>query len=564
VSLHSHIPEVSDKLTKCSGGFERTIAGMMNLEKYGFSFSVYHVINSNNYMHLQDFVKFMKKEFPGVHSIALSFLFPKGMVLENPGLIPRFSDVKPHLYKALGFLEKNSYKFNFATCGVIPLCFMEGYEDLIVYQIEMDNISAEIFDDAGHVKYKLGSKDWHDKTKVKSSICRYCDYEKICPGLWSIYAEKYGTDEMKPMKFDDKNDTLVKLNKKNFSEKINKMKMNNKLFYIDFSEDDKNWKNDVINQLNDNKIMFIPYEKKDSSRDFSNFFPVTFDCNNNCISCPVPRKEQRKNPSYRQLIKSVDTILKKSDNIELNGGEPTLRNDLIKLLHYIVSKGKRFYLYTNCERFCYEDYASSICKICSNNNMKIVTTLYGHNSKLHDTITRTPGSFDRKIEGIRNLVKNRAKIELRILLHKMNYRHFDDIINFITKNFNADSFENIVVMNPKLTCNAAENRDAVMEKISKIAGVLKEPVLRLSGSGFNVSLFHFPQCVLDGKLWKFSKGVTAADSSIFFPSSCNTCEEKRKCSGIWKSYYSFIGGDEFVPISNSNSVKKESKESRLV
>mgnify|MGYP001619032863 FL=1 len=161
------------------------------------------------------------------------------------------------------------------------------------------------------------------------------------------------------------------------------------------------------------------------------FIPVIYDCNNNCISCPVPIYMKRENPTFEEIILDIDKISNYSNHIEFNGGEPTIRKDMIKILKYCESKDfQEISILTNVEMLSYEDYVKKLSKI---RNLKIITTLYGHNSKIHDAITKTPGSFERKIKGIKNLIKYGINIELRILLHKMNYKHFNELTDFLIK-----------------------------------------------------------------------------------------------------------------------------------
>lgn len=278
------------------------------------------------------------------------------------------------------------------------------------------------------------------------------------------------------------------------------------------------------------------------------FVPVIYDCNNNCVSCPVPRRKNKENPSFQNIKKEIDEILSYSEHIELNGGEPTLRKDLLEILKYIEKrKSNEIGLLTNIRAFYYEEYAKRIARI---KNLKIITTLYGHNSRIHDTITRTPDSFKYKINGLKNLIKYNVLIELRILLHKINYKYFDEIVNFLIDNFNKNDFNKIIIMNPRLTHRAEKNKKAVAEKLTNISKVLEKPIKKLIGKGYNVGLYHFPHCVIPKSLWKCSKGVTADDKEVIFTKRCQTCLKKQECSRIWKSYLDIFGSEEFKPIEN--------------
>ena len=270
--------------------------------------------------------------------------------------------------------------------------------------------------------------------------------------------------------------------------------------------------------------------------------PVIYDCNNNCISCSIPRKQSKK-PSLEEIKKDIDEILKNSDYIEINGGEPTLRKDLLKILRHIETKNpKEIRLLTNAKSFYYEDYSKKISKI---KNLKIITRLYGHNPKIHDAITRTPKSFEQKIAGIKNLIKYKVPIELRILLHKMNYNHFKDIVEFLILDFKKDDFNKIIIMNSKLTETARENKNKIAEKLTVLAEVLEEPIKKLIKKGFNIEIHNFPYCILPKPLWKFSKESTSRNWEIVFTEKCKTCIKEQGCAGIWKSYLDIFGSNEF-------------------
>ncbi|MBW2977571.1 radical SAM protein [Candidatus Woesearchaeota archaeon] len=276
------------------------------------------------------------------------------------------------------------------------------------------------------------------------------------------------------------------------------------------------------------------------------FSPIIYDCNDNCISCPVSRRKNRINPNFDDVKEEIDEILQHSSHIEFNGGEPTLRKDLLKVLKYTESKNPtEISLLTNVQAFCYRKYTEKIAKI---KNLKIITTLYGHNSKIHDAITRTPMSFKHKITGIKNLIKYNIPIELRILLHKMNYKYFNKIAEFIINNFNKNAFNKIVIMNPRLTAQAEKYKKAVAEKLTKISTVLNTPIQKLIKKGHNVEIYHFPHCVLPKSLWKYSRGVTSNKIEVVFTKECKNCLKKQTCSKIWKSYLDIFGSKEFKPI----------------
>ncbi|MBR9676978.1 radical SAM protein [Candidatus Woesearchaeota archaeon] len=281
------------------------------------------------------------------------------------------------------------------------------------------------------------------------------------------------------------------------------------------------------------------------------FIPIIFKCNDNCISCIVEKNKRNKlrTPTLKNIKEDIDRIAKYSTHLEINGGEPTLREDILKIISYAHSKPtiKHLSLLTNTRML---SYSSLVKKLANFHKLKIVTTLYGHDSKTHNSITRNPESFNQKLKGIKNIIKENIELELRILVHKMNYLDINNISKFIISNFNPNNFSSIIFMSPKMTGEAKNNKNAIHISIKKSIKELIQAIKILEKTGFNITLRHYPLCVLPNKLWKYASSVTAEETEIFFPKKCDFCTQKKSCSGIWKSYYDLYKDYELKPIKN--------------
>jgi len=283
----------------------------------------------------------------------------------------------------------------------------------------------------------------------------------------------------------------------------------------------------------------------ESKKRVSEWVVLAYDCNDNCVSCPVP-VSNKQNPDFESIKKEINDVADYYDRIGFNGGEPTLRKDLLKILQYANKKGfKDINLLTNVQMFYYEEYAKQISKI---KNLEISTTFYGPNSLVHDAITRTPGSFEHKMKGAKNLLKYKVPLRIRIVLHKMNYRYFRDICKFIADNFTSEEIRDVSIMNAKITNEARKNKNIVVEKTYKIAEQLLEPFRLLQQRGFQAKLYHFPHCVLPEELWPYSAGITTTLTELKFPDFCEECKKRNDCTGIWVCYYGLESNEGFKPI----------------
>ena len=109
---------------------------------------------------------------------------------------------------------------------------------------------------------------------------------------------------------------------------------------------------------------------------------VIYSCNDNCISCPAPRKGNRENPSLEKIKSEIDKVLKFSKHIEFNGGEPTLRKDMIKILNYTEKHSNEISLLTNAQKFYYEKYAQKVMQLIT--ELKLQDSIYFTGDLDHD------------------------------------------------------------------------------------------------------------------------------------------------------------------------------------
>lgn len=304
------------------------------------------------------------------------------------------------------------------------------------------------------------------------------------------------------------------------------------------------------------KMFFEAVRKKNNSenktsRNNSAFVNVNFVCNSNCISCIREKTAwSAPSPDFNHIKKRIDSIVSSSGHIGFNGGEPTLRKDIFGIINYAARKKKNMEiaLLSNCRVFYNLSYVNKLKKSVLDNNFKIVTTIYGHSPKIHDTITRTPGSFKQQISGIKNLLKSGFKVELRIVINKINAEHIPKIAEYVSSAFNPSDFISVAFINQKIYGIAKDNYAFAGYKVKDIINELDSASQILIKNNFNLALYHFPHCILPKKLWGFSVGKSAEDSELVFPDFCRTCQRKDECSGIWKGYYDIEGASEFKPI----------------
>jgi MoaA/NifB/PqqE/SkfB family radical SAM enzyme len=221
VSLHSHLPDVSDVITSLAGSFGETLGGIETLLEEHVHVALCHVLCSLNHRHYPDFVRFVLDRFPGSSmTIVTTLAIPTHRVRHQPDLMPRLTDLAPplieglllcrpprepdmrdtlfdmieHTAGAVGMMRRPMRRLLSAgkkTLGVrplqarviahcgLPLCFLKGHE--------------EYHDDLRSTGSLRAESDLY-----RPESCRPCRWLDRCSGIWRIYASRYGEEEIRP------------------------------------------------------------------------------------------------------------------------------------------------------------------------------------------------------------------------------------------------------------------------------------------------------------------------------------------------------------------------------
>lgn len=126
-----------------------------------------------------------------------------------------------------------------------------------------------------------------------------------------------------------------------------------------------------------------------------------FACNNRCLFCA--QGEKRTECSARpaaDLLEELRRARPDATGIVLTGGEPTLYKKLVPLVAVARRLGFRsVQLQTNGRLLAYPEILDALLDA---GVTEIAPSLHGPYAKIHDALTRAPGSFDETTRGIRN------------------------------------------------------------------------------------------------------------------------------------------------------------------
>jgi len=271
-----------------------------------------------------------------------------------------------------------------------------------------------------------------------------------------------------------------------------------------------------------------------------------------------------KSVSFEELILRFQKIDPREKEIYLTGGEPTLHPQFFELLTILRKRcpGAKFIIDTNARMLFYRDFLEE----CLNyGKIEFQVSLCGHTAFLHDKITRTKGSFNQTVGGIKNLLSLRSKkneVEIRVVIHKLTLPHLNDVYDFVFGDFfqpyskkSISGIERLIFIFMEMEGRAGDNIKEVGITHTQAKPYLEELFSKIKNAPFEIRLYHFPLCALSPKLWSFI-WRTLPEREITFLPQCQTCSFQKHCLGIHKDYLKYIGDKEFQPIKEQIKIKE--------
>ena len=561
ISLHSHKKEISEFLVGRAGTFEATIKGISNALMLKLPVSIYHVITSKNYKDLPDFVDFLHKKFPKIKNLTFSFIYPAGAALENVHIFAKISQMEPYLYRAMEKAKKYRMDFSISTCGTIPLCYLKGYEIYTINQQKLDSPeNVGISDSTLQKRSKLATEEFHKESKVKGPKCKLCLLNRLCGGLWKVYAEQYGLDELKPVTDDSKYKT-VKVDLQKLEGVKKKLLDFKEIFFVDFRPDQLNGKEgikraaDFVGWLKKNQLNYLikrPFEKLSIPQDYQNdlehpvspYLYVGLQCNNNCIFCSEADEymENLRPKTFEEIKKEMKKVRKGYDFVNLMGREPTLRSDFLDILELAQSLGfRQIGFTTNGRMLAYPEFAKEVLEAGVN---QIVISLAGASAQIHDRETQAAGSFNQTLSAIKNVIRfKRPEVSLivNIPLNRLNYRNLKPTLELLL-NLGVKEI-NLLFIAP--LSKRSRSKKIVM-KMSQLGKYVFEATKPYSGkSGIKFLLVEFLPCSLPRKARNYFFPCLEKNPSKVRIPLCAGCSYRDQCDGVLEDYIRLYGKEEF-------------------
>ncbi len=207
ISLHSHIPEVEERLVGVPGILKMKLRALQNLVvardsgRLPDNVSLNPVLNRLNAPFMAGYIHFLKSM--GIDDIRFNFIWPQSRVLTDTSVVPRFREVMPEVLKVI-LLNERKWKISISF-GAVPFCvvpdFFRKHKELLFRYFSEE--SRDYPTDVGFInpdqegtvnRFTLKARTRYDH-RMKIPVCRSCSLNSECLGVWRSYVSLYGVEE---------------------------------------------------------------------------------------------------------------------------------------------------------------------------------------------------------------------------------------------------------------------------------------------------------------------------------------------------------------------------------
>jgi radical SAM protein with 4Fe4S-binding SPASM domain len=225
---------------------------------------------------------------------------------------------------------------------------------------------------------------------------------------------------------------------------------------------------------------------------------VTYRCQNRCMFCYADAGSRNAEElDTESLCRIIWKIFHEAccPSLSFTGGEPTLRNDLPELIEYAKSlkerdQGMRVNLITNGIRCSSKNY---VLKLKRAGLDSAQVSLEAGMAEIHDAITKTPGSFDKTVQGINNLKSAGIHTHTNTTICSINKNHVLQLVDFLADELRNEYFSaNMVIQTGKAL------KTDVQVTYKEVANLLPDIVEYSRGKGIRFVWYSpMPYCLFN-------------------------------------------------------------------
>jgi len=181
------------------------------------------------------------------------------------------------------------------------------------------------------------------------------------------------------------------------------------------------------------------------------------------------------------------------DQVDISGGEPTIRKDLFEIIGYARKIGyKKVAIITNCFRTHDMNYVN---KLIDSGLNDVLLSLHSPIEKEHDWLTQVPGSWKKVMKSLENFSKTKIEYRVNSTVSDVNADKIDLFFKLI-KPYKPHAY-NLLILNPTQETDA-KNGEIKIADYNKIGNSIRKAITRHKKEFKTINVRWIPFCMLKG------------------------------------------------------------------
>ncbi len=275
-----------------------------------------------------------------------------------------------------------------------------------------------------------------------------------------------------------------------------------------------------------------------------------FHCNQDCKFCWVDL-QQRRVPDAAIAQTFALMGLEGLTALSITGGEPTLDKRLESHVRLARALGiSQVTLQTNAVML---DKAERAERLAAAGLTRAFVSLHGASASTSEAITRAPGTFERTVRGIQNLLRAGVSVGAGVVFTHENLDQARALVELVARDLaGAD-----LTLSVAAPINDRLDVREITPRYTAIAPALREAARAAHELGVQYGGLYgqcgLPPCILDADPICFPELARehpewSAAGDFVHAEACAGCSLRRKCPGVRASYAAAYGTDELHPV----------------
>lgn len=305
----------------------------------------------------------------------------------------------------------------------------------------------------------------------------------------------------------------------------------------------------------------------------SSYLAVGYECNHNCICCPLTTYDRLHRKLELEEIKERLNLIQKKEGenyIVLSGGEPMLHPDFIKILEYARDTGFYVTVLSNSSQCKDKEFAQHIKEIMPEKRISIVTAVHSSDPAIHDRITGVSGSLLETLEGLDHLVEVGIPITIKHIFNRISLYTLYDTFCYLEEHYPPKvSFHFCTMDYSGRAEKNVEDLFVSMEEIQQPFEQVLDYLETKMAKKRKISIMESPLCLTDPYYWKYYNMASGNLETYIAPNTdekqaiynvqsecgaffepCRKCAVQKWCPGTWKSAYRYCQNGFLRPVYN--------------